>query len=206
MLMKRTLPHISMPTVAWVRRTLLAGLCSLGLACFSHGMAGSADGADQDAFSGTPAVMPAGLPLYSLHAGVATDAPVVPRRLFKLPITVTGYSSTPDQTDSTPFITASNKRVRRGIIALSRDLLREFTPGAPFSYGDKVELEGVGVFYVEDTMNARFTKRADIWFTSRDAALRWGKRGLTMAKLAPTGREGQHTVHSAPLFAAALAD
>jgi 3D (Asp-Asp-Asp) domain-containing protein len=98
------------------------------------------------------------------------------RKLFELEVTVTGYSSTLDQTDDTPFITASNTRVRRGIIALSRDLLREFTPGAPFSYGDTVQVHGVGSFQVEDTMNGRFTKRADIWFESRAQARKWGKR------------------------------
>ncbi|MDP3003980.1 MAG: hypothetical protein Q8N43_00505, partial [Candidatus Azambacteria bacterium] len=32
-------------------------------------------------------------------------------------VVLTAYSSTPDQTDDTPFITASNTRVRDGIVA-----------------------------------------------------------------------------------------
>jgi hypothetical protein len=89
---------------------------------------------------------PAGVPVWGLAAGARAAAATFPRRLFRIPVTVTGYSSTSDQTDTTPFITASNTRVRTGVIALSRDLLREFTPGAPFGYGDRVEIEGVGVF------------------------------------------------------------
>jgi 3D (Asp-Asp-Asp) domain-containing protein len=131
--------------------------------------------------------------------------PLFPRSLFKFPVTVTGYSSTPDQTDSTPFVTASNRRVRPGIVALSRDLLREYTPGAPFSFGDKVELKGVGVFTVEDTMHSRFEKRVDIWFTSRTAAREWGRQELSLARLSNAKFENRFD-RSVALFAAAHAD
>jgi 3D (Asp-Asp-Asp) domain-containing protein len=95
-------------------------------------------------------------------------------------VTATGYSSTYDQTDSTPFITASNSQVRWGIIALSRDLLREFTPGAPFGYGDRVQIPGVGIFIVEDTMHGRWRGRVDIWFPSRSEAARWGVQHVSL--------------------------
>lgn len=91
-------------------------------------------------------------------------------------ITLTGYSSTPDQTDSTPFVTASNQRVRPGILALSRDLLRPYNPEGPFRFGDEVEIVGVGTFRVEDTMNARWRRRGDVWFPSRNQALKFGIR------------------------------
>jgi 3D (Asp-Asp-Asp) domain-containing protein len=131
--------------------------------------------------------------------------PVFPRSLFKFPVTVTAYSSTPDQTDSTPFLTASNRRVRPGIVALSRDLLREYTPGAPFMFGDEVEIRGVGVFTVEDTMNPRYEKRVDIWFTSRNQARQWGRQELCLA--APSNaRFENHFDRSVALFAAAHAD
>lgn len=129
-----------------------------------------------------------------------------PKRIFKFPVTITAYSSTRDQTDSTPFITASNTQVRPGIVALSRDLLREFTPGAPFSFGDRVEIVGVGTFTVEDTMNSRYTKRVDIWFSSRHAARRWGRQTGSLAKLSIEAEsEGRYT-DSVAFFAAALAD
>jgi len=100
-----------------------------------------------------------------------------------LTVSVTGYSSTPDQTDDTPFLTASNTRVRAGIVALSRDLLREYTPGARFGFGDLIEIAGAGIFHVEDTMNGRFHHRVDIWFPTRGEASRWGKRRLAMRRL-----------------------
>jgi 3D (Asp-Asp-Asp) domain-containing protein len=96
------------------------------------------------------------------------------------PVVVTGYSSTRDQCDSDPFITASNKKVRQGVIALSRDLLRRYNPDAPFTWGDLIYLQGVGEFVVEDSMNARYTNRADIWFPDRKSAARWGIQETTL--------------------------
>jgi 3D (Asp-Asp-Asp) domain-containing protein len=129
------------------------------------------------------------IPCWSLDGGLVRIASPSAIHLFRLPITVTGYSSTPDQTDDTPFITAANTPVRPGVLALSRDLLREFTPGAPFRFGDRVELEGIGVFVVEDTMHPRFTRRADIWFTNREAARQWGRQNLRLAQLGPAAPE-----------------
>jgi len=79
---------------------------------------------------------------------------------------VTAYSSTPDQTDSTPFITASGIRVKDGIIAVN------FLP-----FGTKVlipELFGDKVFTVEDRMHRRKTNNVDIWMSSRSKALKFG--------------------------------
>jgi len=85
-------------------------------------------------------------------------------------VVVTAYSSTPDQTDSTPFITASGAHVYDGIIAAN------FLPfGAkvkfPEMYGDKV-------FIVEDRMARRFSDRMDIWFPDRESAITFGKQRL----------------------------
>ncbi|NNF06020.1 MAG: 3D domain-containing protein [Candidatus Eisenbacteria bacterium] len=133
------------------------------------------------------------------------------RKLFEIEVTVTAYSSTVDQTDDTPFITASNTRVRRGIIALSRDLLREYTPGAPFEFGDVVEIPGVGNFFVEDTMNKRYTKRADIWFEHRADAYTWGRQNRSIIRhvgdrengvFEPEALEPSHSL----LFEEALSD
>jgi 3D (Asp-Asp-Asp) domain-containing protein len=91
-------------------------------------------------------------------------------------VVATGYSSSIYETDSTPFTTASNTRTRNGILALSRDLLRRYTPGAPFGFGDRVHVTGLGEFVVEDSMNQRWNNRIDIWFPSRLQALRFGVR------------------------------
>lgn len=83
---------------------------------------------------------------------------------------VTAYSSTPDQTDSTPFITASGTRVRDGVVAAN------FLPigtkvRMPTVYGDKI-------FIVEDRMNSRYWQRLDIWMETRQEALQFGVRTL----------------------------
>lgn len=81
-------------------------------------------------------------------------------------VIITGYSSTPDQTDDTPFITASNKHVEDGIIASN------FLP-----FGTKVrfpKLFGDRIFVVEDRMNRRFSERVDIWFSERHLAEEFG--------------------------------
>ncbi len=87
-------------------------------------------------------------------------------------ITVTAYSSTPDQTNDMPFTTAWMTPVRDGVIAAN------FLPFGsmvrfPDVYGDKV-------FYVEDRMNARYTYRVDIWMYTRQEARQFGLRYLRM--------------------------
>lgn len=114
-------------------------------------------------------------------------------------VTVTGYTSSPRETDSTPHLTASMTRVHSGCLALSRDLLRSFTPDAPFDFGDWVVLPGTGVFIVEDTMNARWRNRADIWFSDRRQALRWGRRSALLARLPSPPEEGQGLFALGPL-------
>jgi 3D (Asp-Asp-Asp) domain-containing protein len=101
-----------------------------------------------------------------------------------LKVMATGYSSSIVETDDTPFITAANTRTRPGIVALSRDLLRPYTPDAPFSFGDRIYISGMGEFIVEDSMNRRWQKRLDIWFPSRKEAFDFGKRNLYISKLA----------------------
>ena len=88
-------------------------------------------------------------------------------------IVVTAYSSTPDQTDNTPFITASGQRVREGIIASN------FLP-----FGTKIRfpsLFGDKIFQVEDRMHKKYSdKRVDIWFPNRAAAEIFGIKRTTM--------------------------
>lgn len=98
-------------------------------------------------------------------------------------VTITGYSSSIHETDDSPGLTATNTQARAGVIALSQDLLREFTPGAPFSFHDRVEIPGLGQFRVEDTMHPRWTLRADVWFGSRAEALDWGRRSRRLYRL-----------------------
>lgn len=121
-----------------------------------------------------------------------------------IPVIVTGYSSTVRETDSTPFVTASNTPTRTGIVALSRDLLQRYTPGAPFGFGDVVHLSGLGDFVVEDSMHPRWHRRVDVWFPSSEAALRFGRRRTVLRGSAESQRFG-NTVSSSGTFGSGLA-
>ncbi|ACO45745.1 3D domain-containing protein [Deinococcus deserti] len=95
-------------------------------------------------------------------------------------VRATAYNSLPNQTDSTPFITATGTRVRPGVVALSRDLLRQFP------YGSRITIEDLSgrynfkgrVFVVEDTMAARKRNSLDIWMGTRTEAINFGARQL----------------------------
>ncbi len=87
-------------------------------------------------------------------------------------VTVTAYSSTPDQTDDSPFITANGTWVHDGTLAAN--FLR---------FGTKVrfpDYSGDKVYVVEDRMNQRYTYRADIWMPTREEAKQFGVKYLKM--------------------------
>lgn len=85
------------------------------------------------------------------------SSPMGPERVAKtMRVFITAYSSTPEQTDDTPFITASGKHVRDGIVA---------TNLLPLGTKIKIpEIYGNRIFVVEDRMNARNNQHVDIWF------------------------------------------
>jgi len=95
-------------------------------------------------------------------------------------VSVSAYTSRECETDDTPFITAANTSTRPGVVALSRDLLKRYTPGAPFDFGDVVHIAGLGEFVVEDSMASRWQRRADIWFESVDDAREFGRHKAVM--------------------------
>lgn len=85
-------------------------------------------------------------------------------------ITVTAYSSEPEQTDSTPFITAFGTQVRDGIVA-TNFLPKGTVVRFPEVFGDKE-------FVVEDRMNARYYYRMDIWMADTQDAIQFGAKYL----------------------------
>lgn len=87
-------------------------------------------------------------------------------------VKATAYSSTPDQTDDSPFIMANGKRVHDGAVAAN------FLP-----FGTKVrfpDLYGDKEFVVEDRMHRRFSDRVDIWMGTRGEAVRFGIQDVRM--------------------------
>jgi len=91
-----------------------------------------------------------------------------------IPVKVTAYNPVRGQTDSSPLVTASNKRVRAGMVALSRDLEREFG----FRFGDTVYLFGLGKFVFEDRMHRRKRRHVDILMFNPVAARKFGVKSL----------------------------
>lgn len=80
---------------------------------------------------------------------------------------ITAYNSVPGQTDDTPFIAATGKRVHDSMIAANK-----------LPFGTKVvirDLFGDKVFIVEDRMNSRYgLGRMDVWMESVPEARKFG--------------------------------
>ena len=109
---------------------------------------------------------------------LAISNPEGPVEIVKtLKVIVTGYSSTVEQTDSTPFITASGSTVKEGIVA--NNLLPFGTEiRIPELYGDKV-------FVVEDRMHKRKGYyHVDIWFPEYAQAKEFGAKTIYIEVLA----------------------
>lgn len=85
-------------------------------------------------------------------------------------VIVTAYSSTPDQTDASPFITANGTYVQDGVLACN------FLP-----FGIKVrfpDFSGDKIFSVEDRMAKKNSHKMDVWMPSRYEALQFGVKYL----------------------------
>ena len=83
-------------------------------------------------------------------------------------ILITAYSSSVDETDSTPLITASGNYVRPGVVAAN------FLP-----FGTKVRMPkifGDKIFVVEDRLHERYNDRIDVWFSTKEGALKFGQQ------------------------------
>jgi 3D (Asp-Asp-Asp) domain-containing protein len=93
-----------------------------------------------------------------------------PTHIKTIKVMVSAFSSTIEETDSTPFVTASGTHVRDGVAAAN--FLRFGTKiRLPGMYGDKK-------FVVEDRMAPRFSNRIDIWFPTKEQARNFGLRYL----------------------------
>ena len=101
-----------------------------------------------------------------------TGLPKVKSRML---VTATAYSSTPGQTDDTPFITAAGTETRAGIVA-ANFLPMGTSIRMPELYGEKV-------FVVEDRMHPRKGYQVDIWFADTKEALDFGAKIVTIEVL-----------------------
>lgn len=156
--MENTMYYFAQRKLLQLPVLLVAALCLSAEALFPHLALAEA--------RSIPDYMPA-----SLRLPVAAER--APRLVVQ--VLVTAYSSTPDQTDDTPFTTANGTTVHTGVVAAN------WLPfGAhvrlPDHFGDQM-------FVVEDRMNRRFSKRLDIWMPTREEATTWGARYVTVEVL-----------------------
>ncbi|MBI3896272.1 MAG: 3D domain-containing protein [Acidobacteria bacterium] len=86
---------------------------------------------------------------------------------------VTAYSSSPDETEGDPLITASGATVRKGIVACSRD----------YPFGTRFLIDGE-VYECLDRLAPHYDDRIDIWMPSKEEALEHGKKELLIKVVA----------------------
>lgn len=110
-----------------------------------------------------------------VHLPRNADKPTPPPVQIARTMTVvaTAYSSTPEETDSSPFITASGSHVHDGTLA-ANFLSFGTTVRLPDLYGEKV-------FVVEDRMHPRFSRNhVDLWMPAKSLAKQFGKKHTTL--------------------------
>ncbi len=93
---------------------------------------------------------------------------------------VSAYTSRARETDSTPFITATGKRVRWGIVASNI-----FPLGTQLRLPD---LFGPEIFVVEDCMNERYHHRIDIWMSRLAPAQKFGVKEMARVEIVRYGQ------------------
>jgi len=110
------------------------------------------------------------------------DTPPIPV-VISYQVAMTAYNAVPSQTDGDPFTTASGAYSNPEVVAARSQDLREELP-----FGTVIEIDGptnkqnncgynvvspiLGYRVIADTMNARFTKRVDILFSTKSNYIR----------------------------------
>lgn len=89
----------------------------------------------------------------------------------KITAIVTAYTSSVDETDDTPFITASGERTQIGTIACP----------SKYDFGTVVVIEG-RQYKCSDRMNKRYRdqERFDVWVLTKAEAFEWGIKELNI--------------------------
>ncbi len=99
--------------------------------------------------------------------------------IISLEATASAYTSSLNETDSTPSLAAWGDTLKPGMksIAVSRDLIK-----MGLSHGVKVSIDGLeGKYTVLDKMNKRWTKKIDIYMgLDIQKAKNWGKKKVVI--------------------------
>jgi 3D (Asp-Asp-Asp) domain-containing protein len=100
-------------------------------------------------------------------------------------MTSTGYTVHPKCTPNLKGITATKTKVHEGICAINVDWInKHWVIRSPLSLGQKIYIEGLGIFTIEDT--GKFTEKnfkfdfwnIDIYFDTYSEAKEWGIREI----------------------------
>jgi 3D (Asp-Asp-Asp) domain-containing protein len=101
-------------------------------------------------------------------------------------VTVTTYTPSIEECDSTPLVTASGFKInpnnpkKHRIIAVSRDLKKKY------KFGKKIRITGIGklsgTYTVRDVMNKRYRNRVDILIGKKDKQNKFRKAKLYAVK------------------------
>lgn len=96
---------------------------------------------------------------------------------YKIKVWVTAYNSAPNQTDSTPCLTASGLDVCKRAQEGATDIIATNLMHLPFGTKIRIpELFGAKVFIVHDRMNARYSRTIDVWMADYAVAKQFGKQ------------------------------
>ena len=95
------------------------------------------------------------------------ETPEIRIKKYKGKTSVSAYTARVEECDGDPTTTASGKKVREGIVAMN---------GVPF--GTKIEIEGVGIFEVQDRMTKKNNGKIDIFMWNLNKAKKFGKKTL----------------------------
>jgi hypothetical protein len=94
-------------------------------------------------------------------------------------MTVTSYRPVQSQTDNTPTITSIGDLTTKFGVAVSQDLLAS----GEVQYGDVLHIDGLGLRVVNDCMNKRHKRSADLLVLTHKEEKRIGTRHLKVWRI-----------------------
>ncbi len=100
-----------------------------------------------------------------------------------LMVVASAYSSTPYQTDDSPFTTANGEHVYWGGVAANI----VDTNGRNIPFGTKLmipDLFGDQIFTINDRMNRRYKNNLDVWFSNTADAREFGRKTIKIVIVA----------------------
>ncbi len=118
---------------------------------------------------------PVSAPEPIVEATVANQKPVVITQQKTMTLEVSAYSSSIEETDSTPCIAADNSDICR------RKAAGELICASnAFPLGARIHVDGLGTCAVADRMNSRYTSHVDWYVLDKKTARKIGRKARTI--------------------------